>query len=118
MTKEKELTRIFKIAVARGWKPFGRNEVSGLTPKLAVLKFCRGIERAIFSHDFLKSYFGKELITTAVLIEEGYEYAACSSKVIAWRFRAQGLVLAEDRIEYLWKNRNTKKKTRRRTGGN
>ena len=43
----------------------------------------------IFSHDFLKAYFG----------------SAVEGGLVTWRFRASGLVLSEDRIEYLWKHR-------------
>ncbi|MCK5503802.1 MAG: hypothetical protein KAJ10_01495 [Thermodesulfovibrionia bacterium] len=66
----------------------------------------------IFSHDFLKAYFGEERMKInpneilkndfdQIVIEENGEVFA--DKVPAWQYHAQQLVLSEDRIAYLEK---------------
>jgi hypothetical protein len=84
------------------WKPSWREEpdfvmeVEGTAKQYA-------IEEVIFSHDFLKAYFG----------EEKERFGECNCKTSGcivdhlivtpgWEHHAQQLVLADNRIEYLY----------------
>jgi hypothetical protein len=57
----------------------------------------------IFSHSFLKAFFGEERIYQGDSDYVQYNYRSDNSGVVRWQYHARELVLAEDRIEYLEK---------------
>jgi len=101
MTKEKKIKKIIEIAVGRGWECWFDYENS-----FWIKDMCHMPEEFIFSHDFLKAYFGEERIVAGKnnLLDEPFS-GPISWDGPKWGWHAQQLVLAEDRIEYLWENR-------------
>jgi len=108
MTKEKKIKKIIEIAKKRGW--VGNIVWDDYYGQPAIP--CNGAyegtfpEAFIFSHDFLKAYFGEERIVAGKnnLLDEPFS-GPISWDGPKWGWHAQQLVLAEDRIEYLWENR-------------
>jgi len=112
MTKAEKLNKIIEIAIDGGWE--GGEYFRCVGDRVGAMK---SLEPIIFSHDFLKAYFGKEVVYTKMAYKKSiktagdwadkqhYELDWPSGKLLAWQYHAQQLVLAEDYIEYLWKNR-------------
>jgi len=86
MNNNDKLKKIAEIALRRGWRGLFDYTDDGWFEEAAEDD---GVI-FIFSHDFLKAYFGEEEVIP---------------DVPNWVFRAEGLILAEDRIEYLWEHR-------------
>lgn len=130
MTKAEKLKKIIEIAVERGWgyrrgglvveldAMFGAKRLD-IEPDLHRYPSLNDI---IFSHGFLKAYFGEANLTEeqanlyANRITEKFninmgDYSEKAKALgekypdISWKYHAQQLVLAEDRIEYLWEHR-------------
>jgi hypothetical protein len=95
MTKEDKLKKIIEKAEKNGYKghlkmlpvfpPKGRER------KVADVIFDMNRNTIIFSHDFLKAYFGEEYVN---------QYRASTQ----WEHHAIELVLSKDRIDYLYKH--------------
>lgn len=117
MNEAEKLKKIIEIAVERGFSyelvPEGIWVKTVLDSPMAEVFL-------IFSHPFLKAYFGEEKVSRLSGSNElGYEetrlialglMAGERVLVPAWQYHAQQLVLAEDRIEYLWKHRPKEEK--------
>ena len=106
MTKEDKLKKIIEIAVERGW----RTEMlwDDYYDEPAVARNGKyepvGLGYFIFSHDFLKAYFGE----VDLVIDPGFLATSeelLKARIKSWQLHAQELALSEDRIEYLWENR-------------
>jgi hypothetical protein len=120
MTKEEQLKAIIKKAEKGGWdlkkvesyahEVIGKKEaIETLAVDITTDAACEFLEPEyssmaneainviIFSHDFLKAYFGEEGFI------EYYEEGKDIDIGKAWAVHATRLVLSEDRIEYLAK---------------
>ena len=91
MNKEQRLKKIIEIALRRGWNGLWDYTDDAWYKSAAE---CDGYG-VIFSHDFLKAYFGEEEVLPYPIWR----------KMVSWEFHAINLVLAKDRIDYLWENR-------------
>ena len=97
MTQEEKLKKIIKRAIKRGYDFSYTMNVFEKEENLWEIVYgkWRWMDSIIFSHSFAKAYFG-----------EGLEYEVYHGVVLelpAWKYQLKKLVIADDRIEYLYK---------------
>lgn len=90
MKKEEILEKAIEKAIKNKWKPLGVLKGIGI----AHCKMHKYYNQIIFSHDFAKAFWGKELL------DLGYKDFKENSKY-KWGFHLQQMVLEEDPIRYL-----------------
>lgn len=98
MTIEQKLTAVLKKAIENGWdRVLFTRDMTEITEEVLgklVHPDLQGIERIIFDHSFLESYFSCALVTSP----------GCDVKIENWKDKAKLLVLyetLEDRINFL-----------------
>ena len=114
MTKQEILTKAIEKAVEGGWdrsndltqqlydacKRVGVRDVKFIS-EVNQEHFDHMFHTIIFSHDFLKAFFGEETMKYEQLASSDCDLNKEMEVAHHWQYHAQQMVLSEDPIEYL-----------------
>lgn len=108
MTHGDKLKAILETAKNKGWESglnvFGIDD-SGtciVTIDVGHTHHSCDTERVIFSHPFLKTFFGEKWEDFERICRQGGETKVIPFAMKAWEFRAYELAVSENRIDYLY----------------